>query len=182
MGCSSTHTQPSTLVEIAPDTFVELPQPSDLGNPLTASQLIIVKWNQTTHQLPVQLEVSDDTVKLAGFSSWGTRILSLEYNEDNIETEALSGLGTSLPDPKQILFYLMMTLWPKEVWQNKLDKIGWELLDSSQQRTLINDQGKKVVIIQYTNNDKLAGNIYMDNKIAHYQLIIQTLSNSNSSN
>ncbi|MDB1123257.1 DUF3261 domain-containing protein [Vibrio algarum] len=179
LGCTSLQTQPSTFVEIAPKTTVQLPLPKDLQQIITVNQLITATWNEKNHQLPVVLEVNEHAVKLAGFSSWGTRILSLEYTEDNIETEVLSGLGASLPDPKQVLFYLMITLWPEEVWQVKLADIGWQLTETPSQRTLFDNEGKKVVIIQYTNKDKLSGDIHMQNTISNYQITIQTLSLSN---
>ncbi|WED25960.1 DUF3261 domain-containing protein [Vibrio sp. DW001] len=180
-GCTSLQTQPNTLVDIAPNTSVQLPLPKDLQLDITVNQIITAEWNNATHQLPVLLEVDEHSVKLAGFSSWGTRILSLEYTEDKIESEVLAGLGTSLPDPKQVLFYLMITLWPQEVWQTKLDDIGWKLTESAHLRTLLNEQGKEVVIIQYTNINKLAGDIHMSNTISNYRITIQTLSLSQTS-
>jgi len=180
-GCTSLRTQPNTFVDIAPNTSVQLPLPKDLQLDITVNQLITAEWNDATHQLPVLLEVNERSVRLAGFSSWGTRILSLEYTEDNIESEVLAGLGASLPDPKQVLFYLMITLGPQEVWQTKLDDIGWKLTESAHLRTLFNEQGKEVVIIQYTNENKLAGDIHMRNTISNYRITIQTLSLSQTS-
>ena len=86
-----------------------MPLPAELEYSFTASQLISATWQDDTQQLPVQVEVTPDKVVLAGFSSWGTRILSLQYQNQAIETQVLSGLGATLPQPEQVLFNLMLT-------------------------------------------------------------------------
>ena len=94
-------------VSLDNDTELALPLPSELGYSFTASQLINATWKNETQQLPVQVEVTPDKVVLAGFSSWGTRILSLQYQNQVIDTQVLSGLGATLPQPEQVLFNLM---------------------------------------------------------------------------
>lgn len=99
--CSMVSQQPTgASVTIDQDTELALPLPADLGYSLTASQLISATWQDDTQQLPVQVEVTPEKVVLAGFSSWGTRILSLQYQNQAIETQVLSGLGATLPQPE----------------------------------------------------------------------------------
>lgn len=174
--CTSLETKPSTLIEIAPNKRISLPLPNELNEELSVSQLISVNWQSTQHQLPVQLEITNNKIELAGFSSWGTRILSLTYTGTDIETEVLAGLGSNLPDPKQVLFYLMLTLWPQESWSTRLDAIDWKLAESPQFRALLNERGQEIVTIEYSNQDKLTGDIVMKNSLSNYQLTIQTLS------
>ena len=57
-------------VKIEKGVWVALPAPRDLGYSLSASQLISVSYQDSTNQLPTQLQVSDDKLVLAGFSSW----------------------------------------------------------------------------------------------------------------
>mgnify|MGYP003842839689 CR=1 FL=1 len=150
-GCSLVPNQASTQVEISPNTFVTLPKPSQLGYQVTASQLISAHWQddngQHNQQLPVQLQVTDDKIVLAGFSSWGTRILSLNYQQDTIETSVLNGLENTLPKPEQILFNLMITLWPRNAWEAPLNKVKWQIIDDENRRTLINELGETVIVI-----------------------------------
>lgn len=174
----------STQVEIAKETLVALPQPNQLGYDLTASQFLNVQYidsQQTTqqHQLPIQLQVSQNKVVLAGFSSWGTRLLSLTYQDNQIETYVMSGLGNTLPKPDQVLFNLMITLWPLDVWQPHLHAIGWQLkqkqTDTKRQRQLINEQGQLMAEINYASVNPLKGDITFINHAFDFTIVIKTL-------
>ncbi|WP_425667367.1 DUF3261 domain-containing protein [Vibrio tubiashii] len=177
--CSSTPQSTTTVVQITQQEQVNLPTPSDLGYSLTASQLIEATWNsnkqQRTEQLPVQLQVSGDKLVLAGFSSWGTRILSLNYQDDEITTEVLSGLGGVLPPPEQVLFNLMITLWPVSAWEAPLNKVRWQIIDNYNTRAIFDNSGKKVIDIQYSNKDRLSGDIVFHHLIDNYTIKIKTL-------
>ena len=72
----------------------------------------------------MQLQVTSNEVVLAGFSSWGTRVLSLSYGGEQIQTEVLNGLQGSLPQPEQVLFNLMITLWPSSAWEGSLNELN----------------------------------------------------------
>lgn len=177
--CSSTPQSTTPVVQITQQEQVNLPTPSDLGYSLTASQLIEATWNsdkqQRTEQLPVQLQVSGDKLVLAGFSSWGTRILSLNYQDDKITTEVLSGLGGVLPPPEQVLFNLMITLWPVSAWEAPLNKVRWRIIDNYNTRAIFDNSGKKVIDIQYSNKDRLNGDIVFHHLIDNYTIKIKTL-------
>lgn len=79
--CSLVPHQSTPQVDIAEHTQVSLPTPASLGYQLTASQLITASWaidgKPTSEQLPVQLQVTNNEVVLAGFSSWGTSTLTV---------------------------------------------------------------------------------------------------------
>ncbi|MEZ8606792.1 MULTISPECIES: DUF3261 domain-containing protein [unclassified Vibrio] len=177
--CSMVSQQPSgASVSIDNDTELALPMPAELGYSLTASQLISATWETDTQQLPVQVEVTADKVVLAGFSSWGTRILSLQYQNQAIETQVLSGLGATLPQPEQVLFNLMLTLWPIEAWAQSLQGIGWHLVDTDNSRTVFNDKKQAIIRIDYQaepNTHKTAGNIVFKHLTQGYTITIQTL-------
>lgn len=148
--CSLVSQQPTgASVAIDQETELALPLPADLGYSLMASQLISATWQDDTQQLPVQVEVTPDKVILAGFSSWGTRILSLQYQNQTIETQVLSGLGATLPQPEQVLFNLMLTLWPAEAWAQPLQIIGWHLVDTDNSRTVFDDNQQAIIQIDY---------------------------------
>ncbi|OEE50915.1 DUF3261 domain-containing protein [Vibrio anguillarum] len=179
-GCSLVPNQASTQVEISPNTFVTLPKPAQLGYQVTASQLISAHWQddngQHNQQLPVQLQVTDDKIVLAGFSSWGTRILSLNYQQDTIETSVLNGLENTLPKPEQILFNLMITLWPRNAWEAPLNKVKWQIIDDENRRTLINELGETVIVIDYQHPFSMKGDIRFHNQLLNYTITITTLS------
>ncbi|OAJ94880.1 DUF3261 domain-containing protein [Vibrio bivalvicida] len=177
--CSSTPQSTTPSVQITKQEKVDLPAPSDLGYSLTASQLIEATWNSDeqsqSEQLPVQLQVSDNKLVLAGFSSWGTRILSVSYQDDEITTDILSGLGSVLPAPEQVLFNLMITLWPVSAWEASLNEVRWQIIDSNNSRAIVDSRGEKVIDIQYSNTDRLSGDILFHHLIENYTIKIKTL-------
>ncbi|UIJ41523.1 DUF3261 domain-containing protein [Vibrio kanaloae] len=180
--CSMVSQQPTgASVSINNDTELALPLPAELGYSLTASQLISATWETDTQQLPVQVEVTADKVVLAGFSSWGTRILSLQYQNQVIDTQVLSGLGATLPQPEQVLFNLMLTLWPTEAWTQSLQTIGWHLVDTDNTRTVFDDDQQAIIRIEYqakANEPKLSGDIVFKHLIQGYTITIQTLNST----
>ncbi|MCC5518101.1 DUF3261 domain-containing protein [Vibrio splendidus] len=180
--CSMVSQQPiGASVSINNDTELALPLPAELGYSLTASQLISATWETDTQQLPVQVEVTTDKVVLAGFSSWGTRILSLQYQNQVIDTQVLSGLGATLPQPEQVLFNLMLTLWPAEAWTQPLQNISWHLVDTDNTRTVFDDDQQAIIRIEYqakANEPKLSGDIVFKHLIQGYTITIQTLNST----
>ncbi|MDN3700036.1 DUF3261 domain-containing protein [Vibrio artabrorum] len=180
--CSMTSQQPTgASVFINDDIQLALPQPDQLGYSLIASQLISATWQNDTQQLPVQVEITEGKVVLAGFSSWGTRILSLQYQNQQIDTQILSGLGAALPQPEQVLFNLMLTLWPAEAWAKPLQNIGWHLVDTQTTRTVFDDNQQAIIRIDYqatTGEPKVSGDIIFKHLLQGYTITIQTLNST----
>lgn len=180
--CSMVSQQPTgASVSINNDTELALPMPAELGYSLTASQLISATWETDTQQLPVQVEVTADKVVLAGFSSWGTRILSLQYQNQVIDTQVLSGLGATLPQPEQVLFNLMLTLWPADAWAQPLQSIGWHLVDTDKTRTVFDDNQQAIISIEYqakVGEPNTSGEIVFKHLIQGYTITIQTLNST----
>ncbi|WP_390902882.1 DUF3261 domain-containing protein [Vibrio qingdaonensis] len=179
IGCALKPQAASTQVQLKPGTTVALPAPAELGYQLTASQLISATWQGEkgleSSQLPVQLQVNKDKVILAGFSSWGTRIMSLTYQNNDINANVLNGLENTLPDPQQILFNLMITLWPQSAWEAPLNTIKWRIIDTAGQRQIIDETGTPVIIIRYDNREPLQGKIHFEHQQLGYSIVIQTL-------
>ncbi|CAM2807209.1 DUF3261 domain-containing protein [Vibrio mytili] len=177
--CSLVPQHASTQVEAAPNIKITLPTPASLGHSLTASQLITASWqvagNKKTEQLPVQLQVTNQDVVLAGFSSWGTRILSLSYDGHTVKTEVLNGLQQSLPQPEQVLFNLMLTLWPSSAWEGPLNKVSWRMVDTPYSRTIVDGDGESVIVIQYSSSNHLEGDIEFHHQKQAFSISIQTL-------
>ncbi|KJR28420.1 hypothetical protein BOO91_07135 [Vibrio navarrensis] len=178
-GCALTPSAPLSTVQITPEVKVTLPSPSELGQHISATQLITATWQaeqgQQTQQLPVQLQVDANKVVLAGFSSWGTRLLSLTYQDGEIETQVLSGLENTLPQPEQVLFNLMITLWPQQAWEAPLNQVKWQLIDSTNQRTIIDNNGKETLQIEYENGRGFDGTVHFYSVQNHYSITIETL-------
>ncbi|KLV04073.1 hypothetical protein ABT56_15775 [Photobacterium aquae] len=165
-------------VEVVAGKSVVLPQPFQYGANLTASQLITATWQEETHQLPVQLEVTPEKIVLAGFSSWGTRLFSLAYQDHRFDSYIMPGLAASLPQPEQVLFNIMLTLWPVEAWQPLLAVQGMSLVDTQGRRQLLDSNQQVVIDIQYRAVPHLDGEIIFKNMQLGYVISIKTLTYS----
>ncbi|MCF1439899.1 MAG: DUF3261 domain-containing protein, partial [Shewanella sp.] len=167
-------------VELAPGVCITLPSAAEYGGSLTASQLINIRWQQDgkmqSRTLPVQLQITEQKLALAGFSSWGSRILSLTYENGQITTAVLPGLGDTLPKPEQVALNLMLTLWPISAWDKSLAGTGWQLQQQGLSRQLLTPQGQVRIQIDYSAADKLAGPITFRDKPLGLEITITTLS------
>lgn len=177
-GCISRPRTRSNMIEIAPNIVLEMPSPETLGYRLSASQMVLVEYKEEQHQLPVQLQVDENRLVLAGFSSWGSRIMSLIYEQEEISTSVMTGIGKTLPDPEQVLFNLMITLWPLEAWEEPMEAIGWRLEDTPKKRLLIDENQQVVVTILYEEEPPLDGKIIFMNHPLNLKITIKTLNYS----
>ncbi|MFT6984727.1 MAG: hypothetical protein ACJAT7_000528 [Psychromonas sp.] len=162
-------------VEVDQGVFVTLPKPAQLGQTLNVSQLITAQWGDAKEQkLLVQLQVDKQSVVLAGFSAWGVRILSLTYSGDEIQTYLLSGLADSLPKPEQVLFNVMISIWPVNAWQKPLAEIGWQLKETGLQRLLIDQKGQIIATVTYQRKPYIDGTIVFKHHMLDYSITIET--------
>lgn len=173
--CSLQPAKHLVQVEVDPNQFVQLPTPASFGQDINVSQLITAKWGEEAEQqMLVQLQIDQQQIVLAGFSAWGAKLLSLTYANNEIQTYVLSGFSETLPKPEQVLFNVMLSIWPIETWQVSLDNIGWKLQEIGLQRQLLDDKGEVVVIIDYQNKPYLDGKITFKHLRLNYVVIIET--------
>lgn len=170
--------QPSSQsieVEVAQNHFVTLPSPDALQKNINVSQLISAQWAEEQQQkLLVQLQVDKNQVVFAGFSAWGMKLLSLHYSGEEITTDLMTGLSDTLPKPEQVLFNIMISIWPLEAWQVPLNKIGWHLEEKALQRRLLDEQGNVIITIDYQQVPYLDGKITLQHHLLNYTVIIET--------
>lgn len=179
MGCASKPIKQPNQVEVAQETFVTLPQPAEYGSDLSLSQLISVEFQGTKQQLPVQLELTGNDLVLAGFASWGSRLLSLDYDGMTLDTYVMAGLADTLPPPEQVLFNVMITLWPLDAWQSSLESINWQLNEDGNHRILRDESGNIILDVGYDSiTDKLSGDITLSSPHLGYIITIKTFSHS----
>lgn len=181
ISCASINNSHINKIEVSHDLYLALPLPKSLGYNLSANQLIEANWKvngeMKTERLPVQLEVSGNMLSLAGFSPWGTRVLSLTYQNGNISTEVLSGLNNNLPKPQQVLFNLIITLWPSSAWEDALNDVRWQLFDNGATRYVIDENGRKIIQIEYSEQKRgdVSEIITFTHLTEHYKIKINTL-------
>ncbi len=188
-GCATTQQESSAKVQLDDHVEVPLPKVNELGYSLTATQLITAQWPKESQgtktseanqsqQLPVQLQIENDTLVLAGFSSWGTRLLSLTYQNGQVTSDVMAGLGGVLPEPEQVLFNLMLTLWPSSAWEAPLNEVKWQIKDDERYRIITNKQGTTIIRIEYADSNKLEGKITFNHLTQGYSITIDTLNYS----
>jgi hypothetical protein len=170
--------QPGTApvqVEVAKAVFVSLPKPAELQETLNVSQLISAQWGENKQQkLLVQLQADPQRVVLAGFSAWGARVLSLSYSGAEIQTYLLSGLADTLPKPEQVLFNVMLSIWPVQAWEKQFSSIGWTLTESGLKRKLIDDKGQLIIEVAYQTKPYIDGTIVFKHHTLDYTITIET--------
>ncbi|MFA0520149.1 DUF3261 domain-containing protein, partial [Vibrio sp. 10N.222.55.E8] len=85
------------------------------------------------------------------------------------------------PQPEQVLFNLMLTLWPAEAWAKPLQNIGWHLVDTQTTRTVFDDNQQAIIRIDYqatTGEPKVSGDIIFKHLLQGYTITIQTLNST----
>lgn len=162
-------------VEVDKGVFVRLPQPIELGQELNVSQLLTAQWGENKEQkLLMQLQVDQKSVVLAGFSAFGARILSISYSGKEIKSSVLTGLGDKLPKPEQVLFNVMLSIWPVNAWSKPLGKIGWELAEQGLKRELMDQNGQIIAEINYQRQPYINGIIVFKHNVLDYSITIET--------
>jgi len=173
--CSTPPTYHPVQVEISESNFVSLPLPAQLQQNINVSQLISAQWAEETQQkLLVQLQVDKNQVVFAGFSAWGMKLLSLHYSGEDIKTDIQAGLSGTLPKPEQVLFNIMIAIWPLEAWHAPLAAIGWQLQEQGLQRLLLDENGKVIVRIDFQKTPYLDGKITLHHQVLNYTVTIET--------
>lgn len=174
-GCSMQPKTSPIQIEVAAGQFIALPKPAELEQNLNISQLITAQWGDSKKQkMLVQLQVDNNEIVLAGFSAWGAPLLSLSYSGDDIKTFVLTGFAATLPKPEQVLFNIMISIWPVDSWGKPLSKIGWSLIENEFQRLLINEKGDLVADVTYQKHPYLDGTIVFTHHLLRYQITIET--------
>lgn len=180
MACSQTGDKVTKQVNISDKQKINLPHPASFGRDFVVNQLVIVQYNGAkAQQLPVYLELTANNLVIAAFSSFGTRIMALEYNGETIKTDIIQGLENKLPAASQILLNLMLTLWPQDIWQQELSKIGWSMQTDGLERIIYNNKRQVEIRILYTNKNMFKGKITFLHQRLNFKLVIKNLNSDN---
>ena len=173
--CSSPQKGYAPKVEVSKNRFISLPKPSSFDKDLSLAQLITIRLNDKSEQvLPIQLEINQSAVNVAGFSTWGTPVFTLIYDGAKINSNIIPNIVEDGIDPKDILFYLMVSIWPLEPLNQSLDKIDWKIKETNLHRQLINDKNDVIVDVFYEKIPFYEGSIHFTHNQLHFSLTINT--------
>lgn len=137
---------------ISPETWltkgvkVNLPAPH-FDHVYHDQQLLTFSYNGQQHSLITMIDAQNDALSVVGLSTLGIRLFKIDYYGKVITTEQNIFIK-ELPSASQILSDIMFSILPIEQWQPLLPK-GWQLIDTTEQRLLINEQQQTVIEIKY---------------------------------
>ncbi|WP_432464545.1 DUF3261 domain-containing protein [Agarivorans sp. QJM3NY_33] len=167
--CSHSNNKPT------PTNQYQWPSPAELGFNLNAEQVIQAQYGEQQVLLPLALEVNQTQLVVIGFSNWGTRVFSLEWNGKDLASEAIQLPNITLPPPSEVLNDIFLALWPAESLAPMLQAKSWTLHDSAQRREIIQADGKPVMTIDYHQAKATGGWLKVYNHQRNFQYQLNTI-------
>ena len=143
--------------------------PGAAGVVLSLTQALIFSKGASHFESLAAVEVSKDSVALAGLSPLGNRMLSLRWDGKTLEQEHDASLPPDLP-LKLILRDLQLAFWPQAAVQGALGR-DWTLEDDGSTR-LLKKSGQTVVKISYGGTDRWHSKARFEHLGLGYQLDI----------
>ena len=145
--------------------------PRSAGFSMTMTQQVsLIKGSSRFDGLAV-LEISSETVTLAGMGPLGNRMMALSWDGAVLTKELDPVIPRQLP-VEDILRGVQLVYWPEDALREALAQ-GWELKLGPGSRGLMN-RGKEVVVVRYR-GDHFKDPIEIEDKAAGYTTIIKTL-------
>ncbi|WP_413111568.1 DUF3261 domain-containing protein [Thaumasiovibrio sp. DFM-14] len=165
IGCSTS----STVHQTRPSH--SLPTPASLGYALNAQQLMTVDVGDKAQRIVMALEVDQQQLVLAGFSSFGLPLFQISWDgitlNNTLHIEGIDGL----PDAKQVLLDIMLVLWPRESLQTWLNDTATTMTENKAARQ-IERNGEVMLEIRYRHHTDVDGviDVYRPEVEMGYQL------------
>jgi len=172
LGLSGCVTPPKPLTAEPLRIGLEL-SPASLGQSLSLTQHLTIERAGTTQSLDAALDIDPKQLHLVGLVM-GQRVLSLTYDGKTLQEWRHPRLPKEVSGAN-VLEDLELTLWPIAAIQPALP-IGWSIEQQGLQRIVFFDH-QKIVVIDYSGNERWAGTVTLTNVRYHYRLIIQSMAN-----
>ncbi|WP_150467955.1 DUF3261 domain-containing protein [Francisella sp. SYW-9] len=158
--CSLLQTKQKIDVKVAitPNTTVTLPQPYQLGLNKTISQVVSAKYydkngkqkNLTSNMI---IEVNSKHIVMVALSGWGSSLFKLDYDGSSIQSSSLPMPNKNI-GVKQSLIEFIISQAPINVIQKMFANTDIIVSEQANQRTIMTTNGKKILMIKYSNNNK----------------------------
>ncbi|WP_168163839.1 DUF3261 domain-containing protein [Jeongeupia sp. USM3] len=158
-GCATLLSGGLPLLQIAPGAF---------GGERVLEQRLTMRWPGETRTLDVVASIDDSTVSLVGLAL-GVRLFSIDY--DGKAVQSTENVPMALPAERMLNDFLIVHA-PLPALQAALPA-GWQVNDTARQRVVRHD-GQNAIVVDYSNDDRLAGRAQLTNRPLHYQLTIDT--------
>ncbi|GHD69034.1 DUF3261 domain-containing protein [Jeongeupia chitinilytica] len=158
-GCATLLSGGLPLLQVAPAAF---------GGERVLEQRLTMRWPGETRTLDIVASIDDRTVSLVGLAL-GVRLFSIDY--DGRTLRSTENVPMALPAERMLDDFLIVHA-PLPALQAALPA-GWEVSETARQRVLRHD-GQNAIVVDYSNDDRLAGRAQLANLPLHYQLTIDT--------
>ncbi len=164
------------------DLAFTLLQPASFGQELSLTQLVEYQYEDSSRELLVQSEITNEKVVLVGLTTSGTRIFNITFDGDTITGEGYHLLTNNF-QIQYMLADIQLALWPLEKIHQHLSqtsdcyKMGHcRLIESDDhlQRKLTSS-GKDIFTIKYRSIPHYQSEIIFNNKLRNYYLTITLL-------
>ncbi|WP_432722090.1 DUF3261 domain-containing protein [Jeongeupia wiesaeckerbachi] len=148
-------------------SLLQLP-PAAFGGERVLEQRLTMRWPGETRTLDVVASIDAQRISLVGLGL-GVRLFSLDYDGHAVTT--VENVPMALPSERMLNDFLIVHA-PLPALQAALPS-GWQASETARQRVVARD-GQNVIVIDYSNDDRLAGRAQLSNLPLHYQLTIDT--------
>ncbi|MBM3117126.1 DUF3261 domain-containing protein [Jeongeupia naejangsanensis] len=148
-------------------SLLQLP-PAAFGGEHVLEQRLTMRWPGETRTLDVVASIDVQRISLVGLGL-GVRLFSLDY--DGRTVTAVENVPMALPAERMLNDFLIVHA-PLPALQAALPA-GWQASENGRQRTVSHD-GQNAIVVDYSNDDRLAGRAQLTNLPLHYQLTIDT--------
>lgn len=171
-GCNPSYISEQPRVQIAQDVQFQLIHKLPFEQGLQLLQSAQIDFQDQSRDLLFQTEVRDNRLIMVGLTPTGTRLFSIEMNQDQI---VANGLPSNVElKPQYLLADMQLSLWPAELVSQALS--GAEVHHSNPLERIISHNQQPIIVIRYTQPVYYRGNIEFQHLERGYRLNIELLS------
>ncbi|WP_230408570.1 DUF3261 domain-containing protein [Undibacterium flavidum] len=144
--------------------------PATLGASISIQQHLKVERENKTDDLDAALEIDKERLELVGLA-FGQRVLTVHFDGKEIKTWRHFMLPQQVR-AEDVLEDIQLTLWPVEVIAQHLPP-SWRITEIGRDRVLY-ENDTVIAKIHYSDEERWAGTVTLDNLHYKYRLTIQT--------
>lgn len=159
-------------VQLANEVTFQLITDIPFDDGLSLLQTAQISFNDQNHDLLFKTEISSQRLVLVGLTPTGTRLFSIQMDEDQITAQGLP--DSEHIKPYYILADLQLSLWTTHLISSALD--GATVLHQGPLQRIIMRNDQPIIMINYSNPVYYQGNIHFQHLERGYSLRIEPLS------
>ncbi len=170
-GCNPSYISDQHRVQIAQDVQFQLIHKLPFEHGLQLLQSAQIDFQGQSRDLLFQTEVRDNRLTMVGLTATGTRLFSIEMNQNQIQARGLP--SSDELKPQYLLADMQLSLWPAELVAKALT--GAEVNQINPLERVISHNQQSIIVIRYTEPVYYQGNIEFRHLERGYSLNIELL-------